>query len=127
MRIYGRRRSHSEDRAVYQADYAGAGCRDEMVGARQLADAQVPAFGEIREITMTVQLEFVAHACFRLWQDGKPFLVMDPFSPAELKIPDSGIKLETETVICSSLTDPAHSNMGVVKGNPHVINALDVA
>src|SRR5258708_9954633 len=76
---------------------------------------------------MAVQLEFVAHACFRLWQDGKPFLVMDPFSPSDLKLPDNGCRLEAETVICSSLTDPAHSNLAIVSGKPHVINALDVA
>jgi len=76
---------------------------------------------------MSVQLEFVAHACFRLWQDGKPFLVMDPFSPAELKLPANGFRLQAETVICSSLTDPAHSNLEIVSGKPHIINALDVA
>src|SRR5258708_35825689 len=76
---------------------------------------------------MAVQLEFVAHACFRLWQDGKPFLVMDPFSPSELKLPDNDFRLQAETVICSSLTDPAHSNLAIVSGKPHVINALDVA
>jgi len=31
---------------------------------------------------MSVQLEFVGHACFRLWQDGRPAIVMDPYTVA---------------------------------------------
>src|SRR5579864_4238769 len=76
---------------------------------------------------MTVQLEFVAHACFRLWEDGHPSIVMDPVTFTELKIPDPRLQLEADTIIASSLTDPAHSNLGLVKGKPRVINALDIA
>jgi L-ascorbate metabolism protein UlaG (beta-lactamase superfamily) len=76
---------------------------------------------------LSVQLEFVGHACFRLWQDGRPSIVMDPYAPSELKLPDNGPRLEADTVIVSSLTDPAHSNLKLVSGNPEVINALDVA
>ena len=76
---------------------------------------------------MTVQLEFVGHACFRLWQDGRPCIVTDPYTPETLNLRDDGFQLEAETVIVSSLTDPAHDNVGLVAGNHRVINALDVA
>ena len=61
---------------------------------------------------MTVQLEFVAHACFRLWEDGRPTIVMDPLTFSELKLPAPEKQLEADTIIASSLTDPAHSNLG---------------
>jgi hypothetical protein len=76
---------------------------------------------------MSVQLEFVAHACFRLWQDGRPAIVMDPVTFSELKLPDTGVAVTADTVIVSSLTDPAHSNLSLVTGASKVINALDVA
>src|SRR5258708_24311396 len=79
------------------------------------------------ETKMSVQLEFVGHACFRLWQDGRPSIVMDPLSYRELKLPDKGFRLEADTIIASSLTDPAHSTLELVKGSPQVINALDIA
>ena len=75
---------------------------------------------------MTVQLEFVGHACFRLWQDGKPTVLMDPYHSETLHL-DGELKLEAGTVIVSSLTDPAHDNYKMATGNPRVINALDVA
>jgi hypothetical protein len=76
---------------------------------------------------MTVQLEFVAHACFRLWEDGRPTIVMDPLTFSELKLPAPEKQLEAETIIASSLSDPAHSNLALVSGKPRIINALDVA
>jgi len=76
---------------------------------------------------MTVQLEFVGHACFRLWQEARPSIVMDPYTPADVRLEDGGSWLEAGTVIVSSLTDPAHDNVKLVAGNPRVINALDVA
>ena len=76
---------------------------------------------------MSVQLEFVGHACFRLWEDGRPSIVMDPYLHEETKLEDDGSRLDAETVIVSSLTDRAHSNVGFVRDNPRVINALDVA
>ena len=76
---------------------------------------------------MTVQLEFVGHACFRLWEDGRPTIVMDPFSHEKTELVDDGFRLKTETVIVSSLTDPAHDHVELASGSPHVINALDVA
>ena len=32
-----------------------------------------------------VNIEWVAHACFRVWRDGGPLIVMDPYNPATLK------------------------------------------
>ena len=76
---------------------------------------------------MSVQLEFVGHACFRLWLDGRPVIVTDPYNHETVGLPDDGRRLEADTVIVSSLTDPAHDNVGLVAGQPHEINALDVA
>lgn len=75
---------------------------------------------------MSIQLEFVGHACFRVWQDARPILLLDPFTPQTLGLPGD-LKLEAETVIVSSLTDPAHDNFRMAIGNPPIINALDVA
>ena len=75
---------------------------------------------------MSLQLEFIGHACFRLWEDGRPTIVMDPYSPKEVQLENDGTRLDADTVIVSSLTDTAHSNVGFVGGNPRVINALDV-
>lgn len=75
---------------------------------------------------MTLELEFVGHACFRVWQDGRPTLLLDPFTPKTLRL-EGDLKLEAETVIVSSLTDPAHDNYKMAIGDPPVINALDVA
>ena len=52
---------------------------------------------------------------------------MDPFGHEKCELEDDGFRLDAETVIVSSLTDPAHDNVKLAKGNPRVINALDVA
>jgi len=80
-----------------------------------------------KEAVTSIQLEFVGHACFRLWQDGRPTIVMDPYTHAPLKIADDGLRLEADTVIVSSLTDAGHDNVKLVQGNPRVINAYDLA
>ena len=72
-------------------------------------------------------IEFVGHACFRLWEDGRPSVVMDPYELAVVQLPDTGSRLEADTVIVSSLTDSAHGNVALAAGSPRVINALDVA
>ena len=82
---------------------------------------------------MTVRLEFVGHACFRVLEEGRPTLVTDPFSltisgnETIAGIEDSGLSVDGDVVIVSSLTDPAHDNVALVNGGPQVINALDVA
>ena len=75
---------------------------------------------------MSTKLEFVGHACFRLWHDERPTILMDPFSPDTVGL-ESELQLEADTVIVSSLTDPAHDNYRMAPGSPRVINALDVA
>ena len=79
---------------------------------------------------MSVHLEWVGHACFRLWEDGGPVIATDPYTPSSLGLVNDdevGRRIQADTVICSSLTDIAHSNYGLVEGSPDVINALDVA
>ncbi len=76
---------------------------------------------------MALELEFIGHACFRFWQDGRPTLITDPYTHAALKIPYDGKQLEADTVIVSSLTDRGHDNVKWVKGSPRIINAYDLA
>ncbi len=75
---------------------------------------------------MSVNVEFVGHACFRIWIDGRPAIVTDPYPPARLGLPPLE-PLAADTVIVSSLTDEAHSAVESVAGSPRVINALDAA
>ena len=74
---------------------------------------------------MSVNLEWVAHACFRVWRDGGPVIVMDPYTPEVLGF-EGDQTIEGDTVIVSSLTDEAHGFPKLVRGNPRVINALDL-
>ena len=76
---------------------------------------------------MAVHLEWVGMACFRLWQDGGPVIAMDPYTPSAIGLVDDGRRITADTVIVSSLTDVAHANVGLIEGEPQVINALDVA
>ena len=76
---------------------------------------------------MNIELEWVFLACFRLWQDGRPYLVTDPGTPSVLGIGRDEPQLEGEVVIASSLIDKGHYFSGLVYGKPQVINALDVA
>ena len=76
---------------------------------------------------MAVKLEFVGHACFRLWEDNRPSIVMDPYGQTACGLVDDGFRLATDTVIVSSLRDAAHSNVELVTGAKQVINALDIA
>ena len=74
---------------------------------------------------MTVNVEWVGHACFRIWQDEQSVIVTDPFSPSRLGLPD-GSAIEGDIVIVSSLDDVAHGCPDLVQGSPRVINALDL-
>ncbi len=77
---------------------------------------------------MSLSIEWVGLACFRLWQDRRPRLVMDPYTPSAVGLggPDAPF-LQADQVIVSSLTDRGHACVRLVEGNPPVINALDVA
>ena len=82
---------------------------------------------------MSVNLQWVGLACFRLWEDGGPVIVMDPYSPsvvaAAVGVDQAvfDVRLQADTVIVSSFTDKAHGHHQLVDGNPKVINALYVA
>ena len=79
---------------------------------------------------MPVNVEWVGQACFRIWRDGGPVIVMDPYNLAILEkfgLPAGSPQLQGDIVIVSSLTDKAHGDTTRVLGNPRVINALDVA
>ena len=77
---------------------------------------------------MSVSLEWVGLACFRLWEGGKPTIAMDPYTPSALGLPgDDDFRLKADTVIASSLTDRGHSYVELIEGNPRVIDALAVA
>lgn len=82
---------------------------------------------------MSVTVEWVGLACFRLSREGGNVIVTDPYDP---KILADASKVETElfeaplqgdTVICSSFTDQAHGFHERVNGKKEAINALDVA
>ena len=79
---------------------------------------------------MGVNVEWLGLATFRIWEDGGPVLAMDPYNASAIGITDEAelaLKIQADTVICSSLTDIAHSNINLIEGSPQVINALDVA
>ena len=75
---------------------------------------------------MPVHVEWVGHACFRIRRDGGPTIVTDPYTQRNVSLPED-TTIEGDTVIVSSLTDRAHGNPKLVRGNPRVINALDLA
>lgn len=72
-------------------------------------------------------IEFLGHACFRIWEEGHPTIMTDPYTHSDVGMVDDGVKYEAQTVIVSSLTDLSHNNYQLASGNPKVINALDVA
>ena len=76
---------------------------------------------------MSVHLEWVGMACFRLWRDGHNAIAMDPYTPSAIGLVDDGSRIQADTVIVSSLTDIAHANVRLIEGEPKVVNALDVA
>ena len=77
-------------------------------------------------VNMPVHVEWVGHACFRIRRDGGPTIVTDPYTQRNVSLPED-TTIEGDTVIVSSLTDRAHGNPKLVRGNPRVINALDLA
>lgn len=79
---------------------------------------------------MSLHVEWVGLACFRLWTNDGSVIATDPYAPDVLGLTEPeelALQIQADVVIASSLTDTAHSNLGLVKGNPEVINALDVA
>ena len=83
---------------------------------------------------MPIHLQWFGLATFRLWGDRVTTLAMDPYSPpvvadaCGIADPEAlDFRIQADTVICSSLTDEAHSYLPAVEGYANVINALDVA
>jgi L-ascorbate metabolism protein UlaG (beta-lactamase superfamily) len=74
---------------------------------------------------VSLVVEWVGHACFRVWADRSPVLVLDPYTPDEIGVPE--IELEGDIVVLSSLDDRGHCNHGLVRGDPLVVDALAVA
>jgi L-ascorbate metabolism protein UlaG (beta-lactamase superfamily) len=70
-----------------------------------------------------MKVKFYAHASFRLEGDGIA-IVTDPFTPAKSGF--DPIDEPADLVIMSSATDDFHSDPSHVKGNPVVVNALEV-
>ena len=77
-------------------------------------------------VNMPVHVEWVGHGCFRIRREGGPTIVTDPYTQRNVSLPED-TTIEGDTVIVSSLTDRAHGNPKLVRGNPRVINALDLA
>ena len=75
---------------------------------------------------MSVNVEWVGHACFRVWRDGGPVIVMDPYTPKEIYLSEDAPGVDGDTVIVSSLSDLAHGNPDLVRGQPRIIDALEL-
>lgn len=72
-----------------------------------------------------LNVEYVGLACFRLWEDGGPVVVLDPYTPDSIGMPERTV--DGDVIVASSLTDDAHFCRELVAGEPQVINALDAA
>lgn len=70
-------------------------------------------------------IEYIGLACFRLWGETGEVVVVDPYTPDDIGMPE--ITIEGDVILASSLTDTAHFNPGLVAGSPRIVNALDVA
>lgn len=70
-----------------------------------------------------MRIKFYAHASFRLEADGLA-LVTDPYSPAVSHF--DPIDEPADLVIMSSATDDFHSDPSHVRGDPVVVNALEL-
>lgn len=73
---------------------------------------------------MSVRVEWIAHACFRLTADDGLVVVTDPYEPSVLGLPKP--TLDADVVVASSLQDRGHWSADAV---PHarVVDALSVA
>ena len=68
---------------------------------------------------MSLAIEWVGLACFRLWQDHRPVLVMDPYTPSAVGLGGPDVPfLQADRVIVSSLTDRGHACIQVVEVDP---------
>lgn len=72
-----------------------------------------------------MRVTFYAHASFRLEGDGIA-VVTDPYTPGAAASGFDPIDEAADVVIMSSATDRFHSDPSHVRGDPIVVNALDV-
>jgi L-ascorbate metabolism protein UlaG (beta-lactamase superfamily) len=72
-----------------------------------------------------VKIRFYAHASFRLEVDGFA-VITDPYTPGPQNSGFDPIDEAADVVIMSSATDPFHSDPSHVRGDPTVVNALEL-
>lgn len=72
-----------------------------------------------------MKIRFYAHASFRLEADGL-VVVTDPYTPGEQVSGFDPIDEPADVVIMSSATDDFHSDPSHVRGEPTVVNALEL-
>jgi L-ascorbate metabolism protein UlaG (beta-lactamase superfamily) len=72
-----------------------------------------------------VKIRFYAHASFRLEADGLA-VITDPYTPGPQNSGFDPIDELADIVIMSSATDPFHSDPSHVRGDPIVVNALEL-
>lgn len=72
-----------------------------------------------------MKITFYAHASFRLEADGLT-VITDPYTPGPRACGFDPIDEPADLVIMSSATDAFHSESSHVRGNPTVINALEL-
>ena len=72
-----------------------------------------------------MDISFYAHACFRLQGDGR-VIVTDPYTPGPAGSGFAPIDEPADIVIMSSATDRFHSDPSHIRGDPAVVNALEL-
>ena len=72
-----------------------------------------------------MKIRFYAHASFRLEVDGFA-VITDPYTPGPQNSGFDPIDEAADVVIMSSATDPFHSDPSHVRGDPTVVNALEL-
>jgi L-ascorbate metabolism protein UlaG (beta-lactamase superfamily) len=72
-----------------------------------------------------VKIRFYAHASFRLEADGLA-VITDPYTPGPQNSGFDPIDEPADIVIMSSATDDFHSDPSHVRGDPTVVNALEL-
>jgi L-ascorbate metabolism protein UlaG (beta-lactamase superfamily) len=73
---------------------------------------------------MSVSVEWIGHACFRLTPADGPVVVTDPYEPGELGL--EPLTLDADVVVASSLEDRGHWNPDAVP-RARIVDALSVA
>ncbi|RYC30991.1 Zn-dependent hydrolase [Lichenibacterium minor] len=72
-----------------------------------------------------MKIKFYAHACFRLEADGVT-VITDPYTPAPGNSGFDPIDEPADVVLMSSATDDFHSDPSHVRGDPIVVNTLEL-